>query len=139
MKSTKVQNPQHNKYSAVVVEKNCLVAEYSVLCRIGPRTIIMLLIIIRLCPTNLIRAGPHNVVCNLAHTSCMIVSRFRAALELNKYPLSNLICPRYAERAKAGRGKPVLIMHIGFFACFHAISLERSRFSKIGTLFFMSL
>ena len=28
------------------------------------------------------------------------------------------------------RGKPVLIMHIGFFACFHAISLERRRFSK---------
>ena len=37
------------------------------------------------------------------------------------------------ERAKPGRGKPVLIMHIGFFACFHAISLERSRFSKIAT------
>ena len=26
-------------------------------------------------------------------------------------------------------------MHIGFFACFHAISLERSRFSKIATFF----
>ena len=37
------------------------------------------------------------------------------------------------------RGKPVLIMHIGFFACFHAISLECSRFSKIATLFFMPL
>ena len=28
----------------------------------------------------------------------------------------------------------MLIMHIGFLACFHAISLERSRFSKIATL-----
>ena len=42
-----------------------------------------------------------------------------------------LIHPRCAERATPGRGKPVLIMHIGFFACFHAISHERSRFSKI--------
>ena len=37
------------------------------------------------------------------------------------------------------RGKPVLIMHIGFLACFHAISLERSRFSKIATFFFLAL
>ena len=51
----------------------------------------------------------------------MIVS-VRAALDLDTYPLSNLIRPRCAERAKHGRGKPVLIMHIGFFACFHAIS-----------------
>ena len=29
----------------------------------------------------------------------------------------------------------MLIMHIGFLACFHVISLERSRFSKIATLF----
>ena len=43
------------------------------------------------------------------------------------------------ERAKSGRGKPVIIMHIGFFACFHAITLKRSRFSKIATLFFMPL
>ena len=57
----------------------------------------------------------------------MIVSGFRAALDLDTYPLSNLIRPRCAERAKRGRGKPVLIMHIGFFACFHAISLERSQ------------
>ena len=45
--------------------------------------------------------------------SCMIVSGFRAALDLDTYPLSNLICPRFAEWAKPGRGKPVLIMHIG--------------------------
>ena len=60
-----------------------------------------------------------------------VVSGFRAALDLDTYTLSNLILPRCAERAKRGRGKPVLIMHIGFFACFHAISLEPSRFSKI--------
>ena len=33
----------------------------------------------------------------------------------------------------------MLIMNIGFLACFHAISLERSGFSKIGTLFFPAL
>ena len=48
----------------------------------------------------------------------MIVSGFRAALDLDTYPLSNLIHPRCAERAKPGRSKPVLIMHIGFCACF---------------------
>ena len=48
----------------------------------------------------------------------MIVSGFRAALDLDTYPLSNLIRPRCAERAKPGRGKPVLVMHIGFFVCF---------------------
>ena len=69
----------------------------------------------------------------------MIVSGFRAAMDLDTYPLSNLIRPWCAERAKPGRGKPVLIMHIGVFACFHAISLERSRFSKIPTLVFMPL
>ena len=74
-----------------------------------------------------------------SQASCVIVSGFRAALELDTYPLSNLIRPRCAERAKRGRGKPVLIMHIDFFACFHAISLERSRFSKFATLFFMPL
>ena len=44
----------------------------------------------------------------------MIVSGFTAALDLDTYPLRNLIRPRCAERAKPGRGKPVLIMHIGF-------------------------
>ena len=67
----------------------------------------------------------------------MIVSGFRAAVDLDTYPLSNLIRPRCAERAKRGRGKPVLIMHIGFFTCFHAISVERSRFSKIASLLFV--
>ena len=67
----------------------------------------------------------------------MIVSGFTAVLDLDTYPLKNLIRPRCAERAKPGGGKPVLIMDIGFLACFHAISLERSRFSKIGTLIFL--
>ena len=49
----------------------------------------------------------------------MIVSGFRAALELETYPF--FIRPRCTERAKPGRGRLVLIMHIGFFACFHAI------------------
>ena len=74
-----------------------------------------------------------------SQASYVIVSGFRAALDLDIYPLSNLIRRRCAERAKRGRGKPVLIMHIGFFACFHAISLERSRFSKIASLNFMPL
>ena len=59
----------------------------------------------------------------------------KAGLDLDTYPLRNLILLYCAERAKPGRGKLVLIIHIGFFACFHAISLERSRFSKIATLF----
>ena len=59
------------------------------------------------------------------------MSGFRAALDLDTYPLSNLI----NARAKPGRDKPVLIMHIGFLACFQAISLELSRFSKIATFF----
>ena len=35
----------------------------------------------------------------------------------------------------SGRGRPSAIMHIGFFACFHGISLERSRFRKIALFF----
>ena len=66
-----------------------------------------------------------------SQTSYVIVSGFRAALDLDTYPISNLIRPRCAERAKPGRGKPELIMNISFFACFHAISPERSGFSKI--------
>ena len=69
--------------------------------------------------------------------SCVIVSGFRATLDLDTYTLSNLIRPRCAERAKPGQGEPVLIMHIGFFACFHSISLKRSRFIKIPIYFFM--
>ena len=77
-----------------------------------------------------------------SQASYVIVSGFRAALDLDTYPLSNLIRPRCAERAKRGQGKPVLIyiiMHIGFFDCFHAMSLECSRFSKIAILIFVPL
>ena len=45
---------------------------------------------------------------------------------MDTYPLRNLVRPRCAERAKPGRGKPVLIMHIGFLACFHAIPRTQS-------------
>ena len=63
----------------------------------------------------------------------MIVRGFRAGLDLDTYPLSDLIRPRCAERAKPGRGKPV---PLAFSLVFNAISLERSHFSKIATLFF---
>ena len=81
--------------------------------------------------------GPRPRLVATSHrlVSCVIVSGFRAALDLDTYPHRNLIRPRCAERAKPGRGKPVLIMYIGFLACFHAISHERSRFSKIGIHF----
>ena len=104
MKSTKVQNPRR-KCSAVV-ETNCLVAEYRIPYRIGPRTII----------TDAHRAplidmmgwatqrGPRPRLVATSHrlASCVIVSGFRAALDLNTYPLRNLIRPRCAERAKPG-------------------------------------
>ena len=48
----------------------------------------------------------------------MIVSGFRAALDLDTYPLSNFIRPRCAERAKPSRGKPVLIMKLAFWVVF---------------------
>ena len=50
--------------------------------------------------------------------SYVIVSGFRAALDLDTYPLSNFIRPRCAERAKRGRGKRMLIIHIGFSLVF---------------------
>ena len=53
------------------------------------------------------------------------MSEFRAALDLD-----HRYCSLCAERAKPGRGKPVLIMRIGFFACFHAISLETQSFQQ---------
>ena len=107
-------------------------------------------------PANLVgwatQRGPRPRLVATSHrlASCVIVSGFRAALDLDTYPLRNLIRPRCAERAKTffplpqiglgtRLGKPVLIMHIGFFACFHAISLERSSFSKIATLLFLPL
>ena len=55
---------------------------------------------------------PHRRPSYLSQASCVIVSGFTAALDLDTYPLRNLIRPRCAERAKPGRGKPVLIMQI---------------------------
>ena len=54
----------------------------------------------------------------LSQASCVIVSEFRAAMALDTYP-SNFV-----HGALNGLN---LIMYIGFFACFHAMSLERSR------------
>ena len=142
MKSTKVQNPRR-KCSTVVETNNCVVAEYRIPYRIGPRTIIT-----HAHCTPLIdglgwatQRGPRPRLVATSHrlASRVIVSGFRAALDLDTYPHRNLIRPRCAERAKPGRGKPLLIMYIGFFACFHAISLERSRSSKIATLYFLPL
>ena len=94
MKSTKVQSLQCNKGSTVV-EKNCLVAEYRIPYRIGPCTCACVPLI-----------GPRNVVNDLprglSQASCVIVSEFRAALDLDAYPLSNLVFPLCTERAKPG-------------------------------------
>ena len=56
--------------------------------------------------------GPSNAVRDLhvplmlsSQASCVIVNGFRAALDLDTYPLSNLIRPQCAERAKPGGGK----------------------------------
>ena len=57
---------------------------------------------------------PHRRPSYLSQASCVIVSGFTAALDLDTYPLRNLICPRCAERAKPGQGKPVLIMQLAF-------------------------
>ena len=66
----------------------------------------------------------------LSQASCVIVSGFTAALDLDTYPLRNLIRPRCAERAKPGRGKPVLIMHAYWlFSLFsrHMQSFQQNR------------
>ena len=80
--------------------------------------------------------GPRPRLVATSHrlASCVIVSRFRTALDLDTYPLSN-IRPRCAERAKRGRGKPVLIMHIGFLACFHAMHISRTQSFQQNRLF----
>ena len=80
--------------------------------------------------------GPRPRLVATSHrlASCVIVSRFRKALDLDTYPLSN-IRPRCAERAKRGRGKPVLIMHIGFLACFHAMHISRTQSFQQNRLF----
>ena len=43
--------------------------------------------------------------------------------------------PKVHRASRSGRGKPSEIRHVGFFACFHGISLERCRFRKTATNF----
>ena len=74
-----------------------------------------------------------------AQASCVIVSGFRAELDLDTYPLSDLIRLRCAERAKPGRGKPVLIMHIGFFACFSRHISRMQSFQQNRHILFLAL
>ena len=88
--------------------------------------------------------GPSNAVRDLplmlsSQAGCMIVSGFRTALDLDTYPLSNLIRPRCAERTKPGRGKPVLIMHIGFFACFSRHISRTQLFQQNRHIIFLAL
>ena len=65
---------------------------------------------------NVMVSGPRPSY--LPQASFVIVSGFRAALDLDTYPLSILIRPQCAERAKPGRGKPVLIMQLAFSLVF---------------------
>ena len=75
-----------------------------------------------------------------SQASYVIVSGFRAALDLDTHPLSNLIRPRCAEQAKRGRGKPVVIMQLAFSLVFTAyISAKSAKSSKIATLIFLPL
>ena len=48
----------------------------------------------------------------LSQASCVILSGFRAALDLDTYYIPLVTSFVHAERAKPGRGKPVLIMRI---------------------------
>ena len=56
-------------------------------------------------------------LCTVTFSPYPYTVTFNSSLYNVTFNLSNLIRPRCAERAKPGRGKPVLIMHIGFFAC----------------------
>ena len=54
-------------------------------------------------PSNAIR-GLHVPLMLSSQASCVIVSGFRAALDMDTYPLSNLICPPCAKRAETRSG-----------------------------------
>ena len=82
---------------------------------------------------------PRLVATSHRLASCVIVSGFRAALDLNTYPLRNLIRPRCAERAKPGRGKPVHIMHIGFFRLFSRHISRTQSFQQNRHISFLAL
>ena len=69
----------------------------------------------------------------------MIVSGFTAALDLDTYPLRNLIRPRCPERDKPGRGKPVLITHIGFFSLFSYHISRTQSFQRNRHIIFLAL
>ena len=136
-----MQNPRRNKCSAVV-EKKCLVAEYRTPYSIPSAFNNYTIIIVGNCTCATLIDGLGHATRSrpgtyLSQASCMIVSGFRTALDLDTYPHSNLIRPRCAEWAKPGRGKPALIMHN--YCLFRLFSRHRSRFSKITTLFFMPL
>ena len=60
-----------------------------------------------------------------SQASCVIVRGFRAALDLDTYPLSNFIRPRCAERAKPSRGKPASAHYV--YWLFHLFSHHISR------------
>ena len=73
----------------------------------------------------------------------MIVSGFTAALDLETYPLRNLIShlisPRCAERAKPGRGKPVLIMQYWLFSLFSRHISRTQSFQQNRHVIFLAL
>ena len=75
----------------------------------------------------------------LSQASCVIVSGFTAAPDLDTYPLRNLIRPWCAERAKPGRGKPVLIMHIGLFSLFSRHISRMQSFQQNRHISFLAL
>ena len=74
-----------------------------------------------------------------SQASYVIVSGFKVALDLDTDPLSNLIRPRCAERAKRGRGKPVLIMHICFSLVFTPYLSNAVVSAKSPHYFFLAL
>ena len=75
----------------------------------------------------------------ISQASCVIVSGFIAVLDLDTYPLSNLIRLRCTKQAKPGRGKPVLIMHIGLFACFSRHISRTQSFQQNRHIHFLAL
>ena len=67
----------------------------------------------------------HDLPRGLSQASCLIVIGFRAVLDLDTNPLSNLIRPRCAEEAKPGRGKPVLIIQNPHIIFHSLVALKR--------------